>query len=139
MHKIKDNLIHLMRGQVYNIEGQKVFTFGGADSIDKLNRCINLSWWEREMPSVEEYDEGLENLKNNDWKVDYVITHTCPEQIFGEVVENFKNVTSIEKYLAEIYGKLDFDLWYFGHFHDDKVIGEDFRLLYNDVIELGKV
>ncbi len=24
-----------------------------------------------------EYEEGLQNLDKNDWKVDYVITHTC--------------------------------------------------------------
>ena len=35
VHKISDKLIHLMRGQVYEIEGKKIFTFGGGNSIDK--------------------------------------------------------------------------------------------------------
>lgn len=28
------NILHLIRGQVFEIEGKKIFTFGGAYSID---------------------------------------------------------------------------------------------------------
>lgn len=31
-------IIHLMRGQIFEIEGKKIFTFGGAYSIDKYMR-----------------------------------------------------------------------------------------------------
>ena len=34
VHKIRDSVIHLMRGQVYEICGKKIFTFGGASSHD---------------------------------------------------------------------------------------------------------
>ena len=34
VHKIRDSVIHLMRGQVYEIDGKKFFTFGGAASHD---------------------------------------------------------------------------------------------------------
>ena len=34
VHKITDKLIHLMRGQVYTIEGHRFFTMGGASSHD---------------------------------------------------------------------------------------------------------
>ncbi len=50
--------IHLMRGQVYNINGNKIFTFGGAYSIDKKFRKQGISHWDRELPSEEEYEEG---------------------------------------------------------------------------------
>ncbi|MDE6060893.1 MAG: metallophosphoesterase, partial [Clostridia bacterium] len=35
VHKIRQNLIHLMRGQVFEIDGKTIFTFGGATSIDR--------------------------------------------------------------------------------------------------------
>ena len=38
VHKLRHNLIHLMRGEVYCIEGLRVFTFGGGYSIDKYRR-----------------------------------------------------------------------------------------------------
>ena len=34
VHVIRPNVLHLMRGQVFTIEGQKYFVFGGASSHD---------------------------------------------------------------------------------------------------------
>ena len=34
VHKIADNIIHLMRGQVFDIDGIRFFTMGGASSHD---------------------------------------------------------------------------------------------------------
>lgn len=34
VHKIKESVIHLMRGEVYNLANHKFFTFGGAPSHD---------------------------------------------------------------------------------------------------------
>lgn len=134
VHKIRENVIHLMRGQVYEIEGLKFFTFGGADSIDKLSRVEGLSWWKREMPSYNEYVEGLKNLDKYKWDVDYVITHTCPVQIMSNLLEDF-TATQLERYLGEISKDLKFKKWYFGHFHIDKEI-DKFIALYNAVIHL---
>lgn len=35
VHIIENNIIHLMRGQVFDIDGTTFFTFGGAASIDR--------------------------------------------------------------------------------------------------------
>ncbi|WP_019639179.1 metallophosphoesterase [Paenibacillus fonticola] len=51
VHIINDSIIHLMRGQVFTINGYKIFTFGGANSHDKEHRRENYNWWAREMPS----------------------------------------------------------------------------------------
>jgi predicted phosphodiesterase len=34
VHKIRPSVIHLMRGQVFNIDGKSIFTFGDAKSHD---------------------------------------------------------------------------------------------------------
>ena len=34
VHKIRPSVIHLMRGQVFELEGKKIFTFGGASCHD---------------------------------------------------------------------------------------------------------
>lgn len=38
------------------------------------------SWWREEMPSYEELDEGIANLKRYNNKIDYIITHSCGER-----------------------------------------------------------
>ena len=62
VHIIEDNMIHLMRGQIFTIDGLKFFTFGGAYSIDKMSRAEGISWFPEEIPSREEYEEGWANL-----------------------------------------------------------------------------
>ena len=34
-----------------------------------------ISWWERELPTAEEMREGLHNLEEANWSVDFVLTH----------------------------------------------------------------
>lgn len=81
VHKLKSNIRHLLRGQVFDIDGKKIFTFGGADSDDKEFRTPGKSWWHQEMPNQSEYEEGLINLSKHNYEVDVVITHTAPTTI----------------------------------------------------------
>ena len=138
VHFINDNVIHLMRGQVFTINGTKIFTFGGADSIDKLHRLEGKSWWKREMPSTAEYEEGLDNLEKHNWQVDYVITHDCSQSVFEKLMAGLwvKSLTPINKYFEVLEEKLDCQQWYFGHYHEDRWIDEKHRLIYNDIVML---
>lgn len=76
IHRIRKNIIHLCRGQVFEIEGIKFFTFGGGYSLDKASRVEGRTWWPEELPTMIEYDEGKKNLEKNNWEVDYIVTHT---------------------------------------------------------------
>ena len=51
IHRIMPHVYHLMRGQIFNIDGHSFFTMGGAASHDKWARKLNVSWWEEELPS----------------------------------------------------------------------------------------
>ena len=42
VHKIRDSVLHLMRGEIFDIDNKKVFTFGGAKSHDIQERILNL-------------------------------------------------------------------------------------------------
>jgi hypothetical protein len=42
VHKIRPSVIHLMRGQVYELQGKKFFTFGGAQSHDISGGILEL-------------------------------------------------------------------------------------------------
>lgn len=136
IHRISDSVIHLMRGQVYTINDKKIFTFGGASSIDKLHRQEGISWWARELPSTSEYNEGLDNLDKHNQEVDYIFTHTCPIQCFDRVIENNKMHDSVIHYLGEIYRNIKYKHWYFGHFHTDKQLDDQHSVVYNEIIKI---
>ena len=137
IHRVRENVIHLMRGQVYNINGITFFTFGGGYSYDKDRRIPHVSWWDREMPSEEEYKEGLENLKKCGWVVDYCLTHTAPlSVIYNFYFPAFE--APLCEYLSEIDKNLSYTKWYFGHVHKDKEVDSRHTALYNRIIELGE-
>ena len=68
--QIYKNLYHLMRGQIYEIEGLKIFTMGGGESPDIDIRFDNDSWSRDEIPTQVELIEGANNLEKVDCKVD---------------------------------------------------------------------
>ena len=64
VHRIGQKLIHLMRGEIYTIQGKTFFVMGGADSVDKAYRKYGLSWWPEELPSDKEYKTALRKAQS---------------------------------------------------------------------------
>lgn len=136
--KVMDSIYHLKRGEVYNIDGKTFFCFGGGISIDKNMRTEFISWWKEEMPCYEEYQNGIRNLEKHNWKVDYVLTHSCPYSIFVELskIQPMLMLQSqVEDYFEELKDKLTFKEWHFGHYHLIAQIGK-FYAHYEDMVKL---
>lgn len=132
VHKIRDNVYHLMRGEVYEINGDKYFVFGGARSIDKECRIENVTWWKNEEATFEEWLNGYNNLKKHK-DIDYVITHTCPSEILEDFMKEYKT-DQTTKMLDFFKDNMlnNFRHWYFGHLHQDyDSIDKKFCCLYH--------
>ena len=136
VHFITDSIIHLCRGQVFEICGRTFFTFGGGNSIDKAIRQEGISWWPEEMPSDYEYEEGRVNLEKTGGRVDYILTHTCPEYVAHELVTDvYPGEEALQRYLNQIAEDTDFEMWYFGHWHIDETV-DNFQCLYHEIVEI---
>ncbi|MCR5590847.1 MAG: metallophosphoesterase [Lachnospiraceae bacterium] len=136
VHIIEPGIIHLMRGQVYDIDGTTFFTFGGAHSTDMIFRTEGVDWFPEEIPTHEEYEEGLSNLENHDYKVDYILTHSAPREVaaalgFGE---DSADEIALRKYFQQIADEAEYKMWFFGHFHEDEVIEDMFTAVFDEVI-----
>ncbi len=152
------HVIHLMRGEVYDLptsadETVRAFVMGGAPSIDRYLRTEGVSWWPRELPDYEEYDNAEANLAACDWSVDYVFTHELPSDARAEVLsmgespfwDDYDEDPQIEtgeldEFLQEIDNRLNKDrlvMWYAGHHHMDREIDDQHCVLYQEVVELG--
>jgi len=158
VHKIRENVLHLERGYVFDIDGKKFFTFGGARSHDIKDgildpadpdfenkyyhwnkagcqfRVKDISWWPEEMPNEEEYARGIENLKKVNFNVDYVITHCAPSSVVKRLSRGYESdeETSYFERLISDYN-LTFTRWYFGHYHNDTVplLGKFYGFYHN--------
>ncbi len=141
VHFIKPDIIHLMRGQVFEIEGKTIFTFGGGTSIDKGMRTEGVSWWPQEVPSYDELDEGVANLKRYDNTVDFIVTHSCDEKALWYPplrTRTYKMEVYPENRLLSYFEDfVKYKHWYFGHYHMDARLTDNKTVLYQDVLALN--
>lgn len=126
-------IIHLMRGQVFEIEDKRIFTFGGAYSIDKYMRTPHRSWWPDEMPTDAEMKEAIENLRKVDNKVDYIITHTAPEETMCIFHPHHPEEKPLNNFLEWVRENVEYKHWYIGHLHRDEDVWRHQTILWFDV------
>ncbi len=135
---ISDNVIHLMRGQVYTIEDKKIFTFGGGHSDDIEIRKEANSWYPQEEPTPEEVLEGVNNLIANDYKLDYVITHEPPSSIKLCLGIDMFHRLECDAFFEQIKEKCEFKHWFFGKCHENRFIPPRFSVLFDEVVPLDE-
>ena len=161
VHKIRPSVIHLMRGQIYEIDGKSFFTFGGASSHDiesgildpeapdfkekkkwldrewRSYRVNHITWWAQELPSEEEMQEGRANLAAHDNQVDFIVTHCCATST-QMLIDVQKLKPDIETdYLEEIKQTIQFKKWFFGHYHDNRNVSKKEILIYEQFVRIG--
>ena len=145
VRQMKDNVFYLMNGEMYEIEGKKFFVFGGALSIDKHWRTPYKSWWPQEQPTQEELKHALEVLGKNDWRFDYLLTHTAETELVQRVLGRKDTVVdSTENMIQEIKYQIkehdgDFKHHFFGHLHEFwKSASENYEwyCLYKQIFDL---
>lgn len=134
-HKINDSVYHLMRGQIYKIEGKTFFTMGGAESHDRPH-FEGKGWWELELPTDKEYDEAIKNLDKVNWKVDYIITHSAPDRIQDLISRSYTH-NKLTNFLRLVDENCRFRHWYFGHYHMSREITSKHTVLYDEIIKLN--
>lgn len=161
-HRIRDNVFHLMRGYIFDLCGKKFFAFGGASSHDiddgildeddfddykefrntinkwyntgKMFRVNHISWWEQELPTEEEMQFGLKTLEENGNKVDFVISHCCPQQVASLFSHGCYQADDLTRYFNVIADTVEFDRWFFGHYHNNQVVMSKFIMLYEQIV-----
>ena len=144
VHEIRPKVLHLMRGEIFELEGKSIFVMGGASSHDRgpavgdTEKVIGKFWWPEEIPSKEEFDHGLANLKQHDYKVNYIVTHCLPTFLQEFVKQGKYAPDAATEYLENIYHTVDYDHWYCGHYHYDLDADKKVTVLFTRILEAGK-
>ncbi len=157
---IGENVIRLMRGQVYELEGIRLFAFGGARSHDiqdgildpeepgfrikykqlrarnAMFRVNHRSWWKEEMPDAAEFEEGRKNLDACGWQVDYIVTHCAPSSVQALLGDGLYQADALTDYLEEIRQKCRYRKWFFGHYHGNRNVTDRDLMLYEQIIRI---
>lgn len=142
VHRVAPNILHLMRGNVFKIEKRRFFVMGGADSYDRIYRTAYIDWWPEERPNHDEIMNANAMLNTVDFKVDYVLTHTCPTEVLLAIKKRHPEYRFdgshyyVENLLQDIKDHITFKQWFFGHWHDNFTY-QNYRCMYGDIIELS--
>lgn len=162
VHEIRPSVLHLMRGEVFEIEGKKIFAFGGASShdisdgiidgsdpnwkekakkMDKhkkyMYRIKGISWWQEELPSDEELKNGLNNLAKYGDKVDFIVTHCAPQSVAALISHGLYKPDYLTEYFSAIAEDVNFSKWFFGHYHDNRQILDKYIMLFEQIIRIN--
>ncbi len=135
VHRVSESVLHLMRGQIFEIDGRSFFTMGGATSHDRQFRKEGRSWWPEELPSEEELARADAALDGCGRRVDYVLTHCAPTLVQGRINPTFLP-DRLTEYLQHVRDTTAFHRWYFGHYHIDREYDDGFCALYNCVMPI---
>lgn len=165
VHEIRPHVLHLMRGEVFELQGYKFFAFGGASSHDiqdgilnpddfadpdnfkdtykrwkkqrKMFRVKGWSWWEQELPSEKEKQHGIEILERCNWDVDFVVSHCAPQNVVSVFSHELYKPDDLTMYFNSLLDKgLKFNAWLFGHYHDNQKIMSKFVMIYDQIIRI---
>lgn len=158
VHKIRKNVIHLMRGELFHIGNSTFFTYGGAYSHDirdgilhpvldsekikewekdayKQFRVNHVSWWKQEQSNEPEMKHGIDTLQQNGWKTDYVITHS-PSFEMIKALRWDDETNPLMEYFDTIQNKIQYRYWFCGHLHIDRKITNRDICLFEQIIQI---
>ena len=142
VHRISGNLFHLMRGQIFNIDGISIFTFGGGESDDREVRSAEEHgiWFKEELPTPDQLAVGAHNLDAAGLKVDYIITHEPPLLVKSSMLLRRglpERVNKLNGYFEELAKSVEVNHWYFGSLHENRLVTSKFTCLFDKIIPLG--
>lgn len=145
-------LVFAKDGEIYDFPSsdggmKKCIAIGGAYSVDKYYRLEmavttgNTSayrWFSDEQPDAETKARVAAKLATVGNKIDVVLSHTCPykylpRECFLAGLDQSTVDDSTEKWLDGIEGTVDYEHWYCGHYHTDKVI-DKLTFMYEQVV-----
>lgn len=139
-HVLRPHIRHLMRGEIFNLNGFSFFCLGGAKSVDKAYRVEGKSWWESELPTYQELDYAAKNLAAHNMSVDFILSHCGPTSLVKALMPNAFSENDIDPLMSffEKYVKanIKFQQWLCAHYHQDRTLMNKYHILYNDIIEI---
>lgn len=120
------NLVFAKNGEVYDIGGKRVLVIGGAYSVDKYYRIEHgYKWFYREQLSEEEKYNILDKYSGT--HIDIILSHTCPlkyepKEVLMKGLDQSNVDKSMELFLDKVEKNINYDKWYCGHYHTEKII-----------------
>ena len=142
------NIRYLIDGLTYLFGDYSALVIGGAYSVDRDLRLKKIrkdgwcGWWPDEQ--LYEYEKEKILRKVHRSNVDFVFTHTCPlefqpKDLFLSFVDQSSVDDSMERFLSEVSKEVKWNIWLFGHYHQDRIEKDYVEQFYQNVETLDDI
>ncbi len=136
VHQIRSNILHLMRGEIFDIDGHSFFAFGGGETEEKEVYLETGKWWPQEMPTRQEMIDGAKHLFDRSLTVDYILTHEpCPNHAVMGVTKELHR-SALQSFFEEILAQVTYKQWFFGAQHTDRNINGRHIAVFEQILPL---
>lgn len=138
--KISENIYQLIRGEIFEIEGKKIFAFGGGDDEELDVNDFRESPDFVRLPSEEECEHARENLEKTEKQVDYIVSYDTGFKMRGFLEMESNCFNNLHAFLNEVSIDCKFEKWFFGCFHMDRRVPPFYYAVYENIYdsETGK-
>ena len=137
-HRIRTNVFHLLRGQIYVIEEKSIFVLGGGEQPEAMLQDEAEPDTPRpEVPSRDEMLYAVDNLEQFGYRVNYIATHEPPAKIrdfLSYSGSSKQEMSALGAFLDELSKSAKFDKWYFGSMHTDKFISRSYTSVFRALV-----
>lgn len=146
------NIKYFEDGNAYEICGKSVLVIGGAYSVDKwyrLNRVGVTSKLDKDylnprktgwFPDEQLLDWEMTTIEKEHFgkHYDVILTHTCPiswepTDLFLPGLDQSSIDKTMELWLDKIKQNVSWNIWLFGHYHDDRLVRPGVEMYFNDI------
>ena len=76
-------------GGVWTFEEERIYEYRKRGAYFRIR---DFSWWDLELPTKEEMENGTNNLEKINYKVDYIISHCCTTSIQTLINPTYKKI-----------------------------------------------
>lgn len=133
---ISGRLMHVKRGSLLDLQGNKIFAFGGGQTKEIDIRRESKTWWEQELPTPEEVKHGVKVLTEDGKDVDYIITHEPPASMKEFLGFEVRQISHMHTFFDAVKNDCKFKMWFFGKAHMNKVIPPRYHCLFDEVVQI---
>ena len=111
------------------------------EQADVIARTLDLNAAEAESlrsardAAEAEYRTALVTLERANWRVDYVITH-CASTSIALAMDRHNEADHLTEFLEIIDRRMEYEYWFFGHFHDNRSVDQKHILLWEQIVQI---
>ncbi len=132
--KISDNIYHLCRGEIYNIENKSYFCLGGGEVDDPFEKP-DANPLHSPMPTDEALQYAVDNMQKAGRKVDIIITHEAPASV-KRLIRRDCEINDLNIFLDTLLHNVKYDKWYFGSLHTDRTLSNQMTCVWQQIIKV---